>query len=214
MRNIPTVNFAPDFSPSIFRDRGGKPQVPVAVGPPVITFGTTLEYALLYNDKGSGADRDGAFWRPTPPDGFFFFGDYLQGDYGDPTLPSITVKVENDDTDNPVIKSPTGFAQVWLDTGSGADMDGSIWMPVPPPGYVALGAVANTGHSAPNPNKLVCMRFDLVQTGTIGALIWSDRGSHADSDVANYAITGLSTFYAQANYNEPLGPVWIPKALV
>lgn len=214
MTTTPIVNFAPNFSPSVFRDRCGTPQVPATVGPPVITFGTTSDYTALYNDKGSGADTDGGFWRPSPPDGWFFFGDYLQGNYGAPSMPSITVKVTNDDTDNPVLKSPTSYAQIWLDKGSGADMDGSIWMPVPPPGYVALGAVSNTGYSAPAPNKLVCMRFDLVQAGTLGQLIWSDKGSHADGDVANYAIVGLSTFYAQGNYNPALGPVWIPKALV
>jgi vacuolar protein sorting-associated protein 13A/C len=38
---------------------------------------------------------------------------------------------------------------VWDDSGSGAFADGSIWRPVVPAGYVALGDVAVAGHDPP-----------------------------------------------------------------
>jgi hypothetical protein len=229
----PIVHFTPDFH----RPNGGPAKGGVAapaaggaplatarsmlsgkmttatVGPPVITFSTTMNYALMYNDKGSGAHLDGAFYRPIASDGYFILGDYAQDNYNPPAMPSITITVENDDPTHPVLAPPTGYSLIWDDKGSGAHMDGSVWAPQPPPGYVALGAVSNNGYSPPSIPQLRCVRFDLVQAGTFGGLIWNDQGSGAGMDVEIYAITGLSTFYAQGNYNPPLGPVWIPKAL-
>ena len=186
---------------------------PAAVGDPVITFGTTSSYTLMYNDKGSGAAMDGAFYRPGAPTGFYILGDYCQGNYNPPAMPSITISVANEDPTNPVLAPPIGYNLIWNDKGSGADMDGSVWMPQAPAGYVALGAVSNTGYNPPYIPQLMCIRFDLVQTGLLGGLIWNDKGSGAHMDVEIYAINGLSTFYAQGNYNQPLGPVWIPKQL-
>lgn len=179
-----------------------------------LTFGTTMNYALTYNDRGSGANLDGSFYRPTPPPGAFVLGDYAQGNYDAPSRPSTTVMVEGEDPANPALKAPTGFDLIWSDKGSGADMNGSVWMPVAPPGYVALGAVSNTGYNPPAIPGLRCVRVDLVRSGLIGALIWNDEGSGADMDVEIFAVSGLSTFFAQGNYNPPLGPVWIPLALV
>lgn len=225
----PIVQFTPDFHPpgsngakpaakaelpaGVVRSAHSGKQVAAVVGPPVIVFGTTSSYSLMYNDKGSGAHLDGAFYRPIAPDGWYILGDYAQGNYNPPQQVSITIQVQNDDPANPVLRAPVSYNLIWNDKGSGASMDGSIWQPVPPPGYVALGAVSNTGYSPPSVSQLMCMRFDLVQQTTFGQLIWNDQGSGAHMDGEFYAITGLTTFYGQGNYNPPLGPVWIPKAL-
>lgn len=195
------------------RSLASRKAVTVTDGPPIITFGTTSSYTLMYNDQGSGAHMDGAFYRPTAPSGYYILGDYAQGNYQPPALPSLTIKVTNDDPSNPVLAAPVGYAQVWNDKGSGAHMDGSIWLPIPPSGYVALGAVSQNGYNTPDVAQLRCIRFDLVKLATLGQLIWNDQGSGAHEDVENYGIVGLSTFYAQGNYNPPTGPVWIPVAL-
>lgn len=220
MTTAPTIKFDPSFAPTAPHAQSGELRSPVngklvvaADGPPIITFGTTSTYTLMYNDQGSGANLDGSFYRPTAPPGFYIFGDYAQGNYQTPALPSLTIQVTNDDPSNPVLMHPIGYAQVWNDKHSGAHMDGSIWMPIPPAGYIALGAVAQTGYNTPDIPQLRCMRFDLVKQGTIGQLIWDDKGSGASEDVEIYGIAGVSMFYAQGNYNPPTGPVWIPSAL-
>lgn len=217
----PTIHFDSSFAsaqPHLPTNGHGRSAVSrktaaAAEGAPIITFGTTNVYTLMYWDKGSGATLDGAFYRPSAPSGYFILGDYAQGNYQNPSLPSLTIKVDNDDPVNPVLMPPIDFVQIWNDKGSGAEMDGSIWMPVAPQGYVALGAVSQTGYNAPDIAQLRCMRFDLVKSTPIGSLIWNDQGSGADEDVEIYSITGLTTFYAQGNYNPPSGPVWIPRAL-
>jgi hypothetical protein len=182
-------------------------------GPPIVNFVSINQFRLLYWDKGSGADMDGAFYRPIAGSHVFIFGDYCQGNYNDPTGSVIGVTVQNDDPANPILKKPTGYSLVWSDKGSGADMDGSVWLPIAPTGYVALGAVSQTGYNTPDIPELRCLRFDQVVAGSFGQLIWSDKGSGADMDLSCYEIPGTGLFHAQGDYNPAQGPVWRPRQL-
>jgi vacuolar protein sorting-associated protein 13A/C len=40
--------------------------------------------------------------------------------------------------------------------------EASLWLPVAPPGYVALGCVASRGFNPPDPDCMRCVRMDLV----------------------------------------------------
>ena len=66
--------------------------------------------------------------------------------------------------------------QVWRETDSGAELPVTIWFPVPPPGYVALGCVAEPGHYEPDPNVVRCVARTAVQPAELGRLaIWRDH---------------------------------------
>ena len=186
--------------------------------PPSFEFSTVSAFTNVWDDDGSGADMDGSFYRPTVPDGWFFFGDYGQGNYKSPTGTVMVVKVSNDNSEAPALKAPNGWAQVWNDSGSGADEDGSFWAPLPPPGYVAVGHVAMKGHDepkkdTPNINKLMCLRVDLAKQVNLDVLIWDDKGSSADEDVAVWKITQLGSIFAVTKYDDPPRGVWIPSVL-
>jgi hypothetical protein len=168
----------------------------------------TSRYDLMYSDAGSGAKMNGAFYRPLASADYFILGDYAQSDHEAPTSPSLTITVIQDDPRDPALMAPTSYIQVWDDDNSGAKMDGSIWVPEPPTGYVALGAVAQTGYGMPDIPRLRCVRADLVKPAAIGAVIWNDKGSGATKHIATYQIVGLTTFYAQGNYDPPAGPAW------
>lgn len=76
---------------------------------------------------------------------------------------------------------------VWIydDTGSGAFQDGSIWRPVVPPGFVALGDVAVDGHDPPNtPTLVVADDPDALRPPLAYEQIWNDAGSLGLHDVA------------------------------
>jgi hypothetical protein len=182
-------------------------------GPPIVNFVTLNQFRLMYSDKGSGADLDGAFYRPIAGPHVYILGDYAQGNYSDPSGAVVGVSVKNDDPKNPILKAPVGYTLVWSDKGSGADMDGSVWLPIAPTGYVALGAVSQTGYNQPDIPELRCIRFDQVTAGAFGQLIYSDKGSGADMDLSVYEITGTGLFHAQGDYNPAQGPVWRPKQL-
>lgn len=183
-------------------------------GPVIVTVSTVSNFDAVWNDEGSGADMDGAFWRPLigAKEDFFLLGDLCVGNYNDPTGTVLVIAVSNDDKQNPALKKPESFNEVWNDKGSGADKNGSVWAAVAPTGYVAIGMVANKGHGKPPViDRYRCLRSDLAKKAEFGPLIWWDKGSHADQDVAVYSIAGTGLYYAQGNFNDPSGTAWVPK---
>lgn len=70
------------------------------------------------------------------------------------------------------VRKPIGFNLIGLlsgiqgfDRGKGhsdLDSDCSLWMPVAPPGYTALGCVVNIGNQPPPNHVVYCIRSDLV----------------------------------------------------
>lgn len=78
------------------------------------------------------------------------------------------------------VRKPVGFKFIAslssiLDLGSATqlnkDTDCSIWMPIPPPGYLAVGCVAHPGNQPP-PNHIVyCLRADLVTSTKFSSCI-------------------------------------------
>ena len=184
--------------------------------PPTLILSSTSSFILTYNDKGSHADMDGSFYRPQTTN--FICGDYCQGNYNPPVGQVLTLQVENEDPANPLLKAPTGYSMVWDDKHSHADMDGSVWFAQPPEGYVSVGYVSQNGYDTPNITNMRCVRNDLVTAASIGALIWSDKGSGASMDVSIYSIipppsidAPFGLFYAQPNYNPPVGSVFAVK---
>jgi hypothetical protein len=47
------------------------------------------DYQLIWADKGSGARRDGAVWRPVPPAGYVALGDLFWNGYSKPPTNAI-----------------------------------------------------------------------------------------------------------------------------
>lgn len=185
-------------------------RVAVTNGEPTLLVSTTSNYNWIYDDKGSGSDMDVTIYRPAPTtDGYFIIGDYAQGDYSSPTGSSLIVMAVNDNPSSPLLAAPVKYEQVWNDKKSGGDNDGSVWRPVAPDGYLALGFVANNGYDQPNIPNYRCLRKDLVEDTTAGGLIWNDKGSGASMDVSLYVLTGVAgSFVAQGNYNPYTGPAY------
>jgi hypothetical protein len=179
-------------------------------GEPSLLKSTTSHYSWLYNDSGSGADMDVTLWRPTPTDvSYAIIGDYAQGNYNDPTGSSILVKALNDDPDSPLLKPPEDYRQVWNDQGSGGDNDGSVWWPVAPDGYVAIGALGQSGYDKPAGVPYACVRQDYCTPTGVLNTIWTDAGSGAHGDVSLFTPTGVvSAFVAQPNHNPWTGTAY------
>ena len=168
----------------------------------------------IYRDVGSGSVMDGAFWRPAPPEGYYILGDYCQGNYSPPNGQVLVVSADDDS-----LAPPVDYEMIWNDSGTGGVEDGSVWMPIPPNGYTAMGGVAQKGYNKPAISRLRCVKHDLVTSGSIGVLIWRDVGSGAPRDVSIWSIIqpGSSTtglFCPQPNYNPPSKPVYVFKQTV
>jgi hypothetical protein len=184
---------------------------PLQLPPPVegIEAVEVSDHVWIWDDTGSGALEPVSIWRPIAPAGYGLLGDVAIAGYGMPTAPALAV------VDDPIaLRPPVGFELVWQDTLSGADDDVSLWNPIPPLGYVCMGAVAVAGYTPPEIPQLRCVHAQLVQRG-LSAHTWDDAGSGALWDgavwscipggAADPGATGLAAgaFIARRHGSDP-----------
>ena len=157
-----------------------------------LTLAFTTQYALRWNDSGSGADDSVGFYHPVPPEGFHALGSIGLPSHEWPTeSASVCVKTAGPVPGNPAkepLAAPDRFDLIWTDAGSGADDEGSCWRPVAPAGYVALGDVFQSGWEAPDTSDVMCVAEELTWNGEISEEIWVDTGSDADADFGAWQI--------------------------
>lgn len=104
-----------------------------------------LRYERIWTDKGSGASRDGAFWRPIPPKGYKALGVVVTSNYRSPA-PSEVVCVKNEYVTEGQI---SGW--IWNDKHTGVRVDMSSWHIGPKDQYgISVGSFyTHTSHSKP-----------------------------------------------------------------
>ncbi|TFY89757.1 DUF946 domain-containing protein [Pseudomonas kairouanensis] len=185
----------------------------------------TCEFLPLWNDKGSGAHQAVSIWRPsTSSDAlgqFFPLGDTATDSYRNINRRKIVAVVSDaNKTDGTALRSPDDYELVWNDADSGAHTDFSVWRPLAPEGYVAMGLVCGVGHEKPSRNAVRCVRADLVTTSAQpGELIWSDKGSGSTQDFSAWSVTPFGaaageihlapgTFIGEARYTRPTSPTY------
>lgn len=166
----------------------------------------TTEFHRIWDTRGSKA-KPATFWRPTPvPDalpGFFSLGDVVVSGYdnisGNRTV-AVVCEADSpsaDATKGKALSRPVGYELVWKDSGTNARSDGSIWRPIPPDGYVALGLVSVNDHTQPSLNAVRCVREDLVMVSFTHALIWNDEGSGASQDFSAWSVIPPAAGYGE-----------------
>ncbi|MDP2174726.1 MAG: Vps62-related protein [Bacteroidota bacterium] len=81
-----------------------------------------LSYTKVWDDAGSGADKDGSVWRANPPAGYVAMGLVASGNHSAPSLNAMRcIKAEY------VIKGKVSATVIWNDVGSGASKNFSAW---------------------------------------------------------------------------------------
>ncbi|KAL6634351.1 hypothetical protein ACP70R_027022 [Stipagrostis hirtigluma subsp. patula] len=115
------------------------------------------------------------FWRPQAPSNYVILGDCVSSRSVPPS--QVVVAVSNT---YGRVRKPLGFRLVHVLSGSLNLIDSSqsteenecsIWIPVPPPGYLALGCVVNIGRQPPSNHAVYCLRSDLVTSATFSDCI-------------------------------------------
>lgn len=169
-----------------------------------ISFET--EFINQWDDRGSGADRNGGFFRPKlHKDSFPNFhslGDMIIPGYNPAGYAMAVVRDVSVAQD--ILKPAVDMVGVWNDSGSGASRDGQIWRPVPPEGYIAMGLVAGPPGKPAN-NTVMCIKKEYVIPAKVLVNVWDDRGSGANSDFSGWSIDApdvpgnSGTSYVSAN---------------
>lgn len=156
----------------------------------------TTEFQRIWDNRRSKS-KPCTFWRPTPaPDllpGFFPLGDFAfpgHDSINDQRVVAVVCEGEiqsGDSSKDKALSPPTDFEQVWRSAGSTTDADCTIWRPVPPDGYIALGLVCSD-RDKPSLNTVRCVRADLVIGAFVGDFIWNDKGSGAKQDFSAWSV--------------------------
>ncbi|MEZ3183214.1 Vps62-related protein [Streptomyces pimonensis] len=207
-----------------------------------LEIAVTDQFVRLWDDRGSGATLHGAFFDPLLTEemhgtGWRVLGSLGHvGDHQDITGKRATILARNADPGAEMVKPPVDFRLIWKDQGSGAELNGSVWRPVPPEGYVCLGDVWHREWDKPEARWYGCIRQEhagraYVRQGQIGDLIWWDKRSGASANVATYSIQpgpypadttqrlilGAGLLLAVDHYDQPTDAVYVldlPAAVV
>lgn len=153
----------------------------------------TTEFHLLWNDKGSGAHMSASFWRPETSanhlNNYFSLGDIAVEGYSQINNRRIIAVVSDANAVNgTALRPPERLAAVWNNKGSKGAAEISVWRPIPPAGYVAMGNVCSVGYDSPPLTTIRCVRADLVIASHLAEVIWSDKGSGALMDFSAWDI--------------------------
>ncbi|MFP4366351.1 MAG: Vps62-related protein [Bacteroidales bacterium] len=193
----------------------------------LITFSQDFEFS--WSDYVSSSwvlqsKKNGSFWHPLTDDDFKPLGSFAFSDYDDPSGKQgvIMVKARNG---SDALASPVDYIQLFgIKPDFQVHYTWSLWIPVPPPGYKAMGIVAHTatgGEEMPDLDAVVCVREDLAIAGLADDLIQHCISGMfmTYSDLASWKIEPLvsgphenaylspGTFVsAMAHLNDPVKP--------
>lgn len=174
-------------------------------------------YNLIYNNREGGGSEKISFYRPwaisdNPRKHFVTVGHFPVPSYGFPDGAHLLFR-----DDSEVLKPPIDYQFIWDDYKSGAKMDGSVWRPVPPPGFVALGFVASSVRGEKPPlNAVRCVARHLVTPAKLTRRLYSDSGSGARHDLSIWGVTPADPgsgfpaelYIANNSYARPAGPFY------
>ncbi|MEW2530329.1 Vps62-related protein [Streptomyces sp. NPDC047071] len=200
-----------------------------------LDIAVTSRFHVTWDDDGSGARADVTFHAPLYPSlldhalGWRFIAHTARPVQTNLDRQHVAILARGVDSADEMLKPPVDFELIWRDKGSGARQNGSLWRPVPPEGYVALSDVCVRGWDKPTGSVISCVRKtpvkgrSYVREAEVGAWIWDDRGSGADTDVSVWKVTAphypsdsterlildLDAFAAHDSHSRPEHPVYV-----
>lgn len=99
---------------------------------------------------------------------------------------------------------PTSFNKLW-EYG-----DVTIWVPVPPPGFTAVGCVAKTTPDPPPPQTCCCPHSSLLVEAALGECVWQRPPSHlwcVNNAAYTFLVAANGEHMPRGEYTFPL---WAP----
>ena len=96
------------------------------------------------------------------------------------------------------VESPIDFKLIWKDV-SGT----TIWKPIPPDGYLALGVVFNNSTLKPMRSKYVCVAIEYAEEVDVGEMVWKNVGYTTNNKVSLWNSPDLNYIIATPSFNRP-----------
>ncbi|XP_044485071.1 uncharacterized protein LOC123210663 isoform X2 [Mangifera indica] len=130
---------------------------------------------IWMSPKENGSSNNVTIWRPEAPSNYVILGDCVTSRSIPPSQAVMAVS-----NTYGRVRKPIGFNFIGLlsrvqgiEGHSDVKCDCSLWMPIAPPGYTAMGCVANVGDQPPSNHIVYCLRSDLVTSTTFSECIFS-----------------------------------------
>ena len=167
---------------------------------------TPSSWTKMWDNRSTGTPHNVSIFRPIPPRGFFIVGDYAEPDTNDPLprspLNVVAVRedpISYDPSLPPLLAAPLDYAQIWTDSGTGGDFgDVSIWLPVAPPDYVALGCVCGIHYGGRKPDT-EAIHYRCVHKSVLCPSTYQPITSHTSGALWFYASTSILRKYKTAH---------------
>ena len=141
------------------------------------------KFDFLWNDEGSPVEQKTSWWRPTClSGGYVSLADVIVRGYKSPGA-SLIAK----DDGSGILVKPKRFELMWSSEDTNAKTKGSLWWPIAPDGYVAMGLIGTKGLEAPSTDIVRCVHRSAIKETKVRDLIWCDKGSGATSGIAVFA---------------------------
>jgi len=184
-----TANVTVTSSSGLFRT------IPVQVYDPFfldtgeLTVTLVDSFTYIWHDAGSGAPNNVAFYLPVVPEGYHALGSLGVPNWSNPNG-NYAMMVVKPDEGSDALAEPTGYELIWwyYRWFPAPIYHVSIWTPIPPAGYVALGSVAIQGIDPPPLDYIVCVREDLTIDGGPGSYVWHDADTRMPRDLGCWRV--------------------------
>ena len=117
------------------------------------------DFIQVYQDKGSGAGKNGSFWLPVAPEGYCAMGLLCVEGYAKPSNSTVVCLHED------LVDPGAVGTLIWDDEKTGAHEDGGFWTIVPSPGSISTGTFAGAeSHDSSDAQPLNAIKLSAVQS--------------------------------------------------
>ena len=146
-----------------------------------------------------------SFWqkKSQPEQDYYSFGQTCV--VGDKSTQTINEKVLAESSILHMLlkggKFPITYLKIWssdMMSGDKPTVDLSIWQPIPPEGYVAMGDIVSPTLSAPARFKTVCFPKELLKQNQ-----QFKKTLHTQEDLGIWSVGNYNTFIANNSSNQP-----------
>ncbi|CAD7701146.1 unnamed protein product [Ostreobium quekettii] len=165
----------------------------------------SADFRWMWRSEGKG--RAVSVWRPLGPPGYVALGDVAVIGSADPSSPVAMLLDDSNtataDGRRSRVAAPLGFHIIFRSTHHSL----TVWEPIPPDGYCAMGCMVVSGIETPPIGIVRCLRRDLVMcTQFFDAALWKGQSSDIDTMVSSFWLKDqnpLSTFWAVRGVDRP-----------
>ncbi|CAM6102066.1 unnamed protein product [Calypogeia fissa] len=174
---------------------------------------------IWVTNTGSSPSEQVTIWRPRAPPGYAILSDCATSGTAPPSQAVMAVSKTYRH-----LQRPLRFDLLWCSTGEVThEQDGEacgrlsstdpgkcwcIWLPVAPPGYVALGCIVERGTSPPPLSIVHCIRSDLVTSGSMSDCLFylppdASRKEHVNGCSFWRIENAVGSFFVHSSIEPP-----------